>query len=40
MESESARKNMIISYVFSELINRNAQSMDYSERNKLIDDIS
>ena len=39
MKSESARKNMIISYVFSELINKNAQSMDYSERNKLIDDI-
>ncbi len=29
MESESARKNMIISYVFSELINRNAQKYGF-----------
>ena len=40
MESESARKNMIISYVFSELINRNAKSMDFKERKKLIGELT
>ena len=40
MASESYRKNMIISYVTSELINRNAKDMDIKERNKLIGELT
>lgn len=39
IESESCRKNIILSYVFSELINRDAQNMDFKERNKLISEL-
>lgn len=40
MASESYRKNMIISYVTSELINQNAKDMDIKERNKLIGELT
>lgn len=36
MKSEACRKNAIISYVFMELLARNAVDMDFKERNKLI----
>lgn len=39
MSSEAQRKNAIISYVFSELINRNAMSMEFHDRNVLIQDL-
>ena len=39
MASESDRKNMIISYVCGELINRDAKDMDFKERNKLISEL-
>lgn len=39
MSSEAQRKNAIISYVFSELINRDALSMDFHDRNVLIQDL-
>ena len=40
MESEARRKNAIISYVFMELLNRNAVDMDFKERNKLISELT
>lgn len=39
MASESDRKNIIISYVCGELINRDAKDMDFKERNKLISEL-
>lgn len=40
MKSETQRKNAIISYVFTELINRNVQEMDFKDRNKLIGELT
>lgn len=40
MQSEANRKNMIISYVFSELLSNNAQDMDFKDRNKLIGELT
>lgn len=39
-KSESRRKNAIISYVICELINREAQKMEFKERNKLISELA
>lgn len=39
MSSEAQRKNVIISYVFSELVNRDAMSMDFHDRNVLIQEL-
>lgn len=39
MSSEAQRKNAIISYVYSELINHDAMSMDFHDRNILIQDL-
>ena len=40
MKSEACRKNAIISYVFMELLARNAAHMDFKERNKLISELT
>ena len=40
MKSEACRKNAIISYVFMELLTRNAAHMDFKERNKLISELT
>ena len=40
MESEAARKNIIINYVTSELFRQEAYDMDFKERNKLISELT
>ena len=41
MDSESERKNIIIGYVYSELLlNHNVKNMDFKERNKLIGELT
>lgn len=39
MASEAIRKNAIISYVILELLHNDGQTMDFNERNKLINDL-